>query len=421
MDSFRTIIGYEKEKEELRRMVDMLKNSEKYLKVGVTIPNALLLYGEPGTGKTVMAEAVISESGLPSFACKKDSPEGEFVNHIRKTFQQALENAPSIVFLDDMDKFAEDNLEVNCNKEEFAVIQACLEGIKGKGVFTLATANDIDNLPHSLMRSGRFGRRMKIDAPCLEDAVLIIRGYLNAVPCEKGIDPHALALILCGASCATIECVINEARMLAVYDNSDIIMKKHFVHGIMRVTECLVEAPMKSSELIKRVAYHEVGHALIDCFFGSEISLVSILGYGNAKGRCGAYSGSVNYSFDLVKKRACALLGGKAAVKIAFGEEDMGVESDLETVMQDISEAIEKKCADGFEYGYSFKKWSSKQAPERLDKITDRAYVIARECYEEALKIIKENIELIHKIAACLIERGFLLGNEFRAMVNGME
>ena len=416
MDKFSKIIGYEKEKEELKRTADMLKNSEKYLKRGVVIPNALLLYGVPGTGKTVMARAMIAESGLPHFDCKKDTPNGAFVNNIRNTFKEAEENAPAIVFLDDMDKFAEDNLDVNCNKEEFAVIQSCIEDVKEKGVFVLATANDIDNLPGSLMRSGRFGRKMKIDTPSRENSERIIKKYLNGVACDKDVDPKILSLILCGESCATIECIINEAHILAEYDNSDVITKKHMVHSIMRVTENLIETPMTNNELIKRVAYHEVGHAIVEYFNGSKISLVSILGYGNTKGICGVYD-SPDYSFDLIKKRACALLGGKAAVKIVFNEEDMGVESDLEVAMQDIREAIEKKCGDGFEYGYCLRGWNKKQAYGRMDKVTNRAYDIARECYEKALNTIKNNVGLLHKIAELLIERGFILGNEFETLV----
>ena len=416
MDKFSKIIGYEKEKEELKRTADMLKNSEKYLKRGVVIPNTLLLYGVPGTGKTVMARAMIAESGLPHFDCKKDTPNGAFINNIRNTFKEAEENAPSIVFLDDMDKFAEDNLDVNCNKEEFAVIQSCIEDVKEKGVFVLATANDIDHLPGSLMRSGRFGRKMKINTATREDSERIIKKYLNDVICENDIDASTLSLILCGKSCATIECVINEARILAEYDNSDVITKKHMVHSIMRVTENLIETPMINNELIKRVAYHEVGHAIVDYFNGSKISLVSILGYGNAKGICGAYD-TPDYSFDRVKNRACALLGGKAAVKIIFDEEDMGVESDLEDAMQEIREAIEKKCGDGFEYGYCLRGWNKKQAYGRMDKVTNRAYDIARECYEKALNTLKNNIGLLHKIAERLIERGFILGNEFEALV----
>ena len=134
MDNFSEIIGYEKEKEELKRTADMLKNPEKYLARGVVIPSTLLLYGIPGTGKTIMAKAMIANSGLPYFSCKNDTSGGEFVNNIKSTFNEALENAPAIVFLDDMDKFAEDNLDINCNKEEFTVIQSCLEETKGRGV-----------------------------------------------------------------------------------------------------------------------------------------------------------------------------------------------------------------------------------------------------------------------------------------------
>ena len=314
-----------------------------------------------------------------------------------------------------MDKFAEDNLNVNCNKEEFAVIQSCLEDVKRKGVLVLATANDIENLPESLMRSGRLGRKMAIRTPNLRDSEMIIEGYLRGINCEGGIDAGTLALILAGKSCATIECVINEARILAEYDNSDIITKKHLVHSVMRVLENLVESPMTNGELVKRVAYHEVGHAIVEHVNGSRVSLLSILGYGNASGICGVYD-TPDYSFELVKRRASALLGGKAAVHIAFGEQDMGVESDLEVAMQDIREAIEKKCADGFEYGYCLRGWNHKQAPERMDRVTNRAYDIARECYERALNILRENLDLLHKASALLIERGFILGNEFEAL-----
>lgn len=116
MDQFDKVIGYEREKEELRRLCDVLKNREKYLRLGVKIPKAILLYGAPGLWKTLMAKVMIAETGRAVFHCKKNKPNGEFVNDIKQTFENAIREAPSIIFFDDMDKFAEDNLQQNCNK-----------------------------------------------------------------------------------------------------------------------------------------------------------------------------------------------------------------------------------------------------------------------------------------------------------------
>ena len=129
------------------------------------MPKALLLHGEPGLGKTLMAKTLIQESERKCFSCKKDRADGAFVDKIRETFENAINNQPSIVFLDDMDKFAQDNLREDNNKEEFVIIQSCFEDLKGKDVFVVATANDILNIPYSLLREGRFGKQMKIEIP----------------------------------------------------------------------------------------------------------------------------------------------------------------------------------------------------------------------------------------------------------------
>ena len=179
MKKFEAIIGYETEKEELMRLCDVMKNKEKYSALGVEMPKAILLHGEPGLGKTLMAKTLIEESGRKCFSCKKDRADGAFVDKIRETFENAINNQPSIVFLDDMDKFAQDNLREDSNKEEFVTIQSCFEDLKGKDVFVVATANEILNIPYSLLREGRFGKQMKIEMPNKEDSIKIIAHFLN--------------------------------------------------------------------------------------------------------------------------------------------------------------------------------------------------------------------------------------------------
>lgn len=138
MRKFDMIIGYSPIKKELKQIADTLKNRDAYDKLGVSAPRGLLLYGEPGVGKSLMATAIIEESGRQAFVCRKDQPNGDFVKEIKATFDKAIANAPSIVFLDDMDKFANGD-ESHPDAEEYVTVQSCIDEAKGKAVFVLAT------------------------------------------------------------------------------------------------------------------------------------------------------------------------------------------------------------------------------------------------------------------------------------------
>ena len=161
------------------RICDIMRNHEFYSRLGVSVPNGLLLSGEPGLGKTLMANCFVKASGRKAFVCRKDKPDGDFVNHIKSVFDEAVENAPSIVFLDDMDKFSANGDEYHKNSEEFVTIQSCIDGVKGKEVFVLSTINDNNAIPKSLLRAGRFDNRIEVEPPKGEDA-------------ERGEDPRHL-------------------------------------------------------------------------------------------------------------------------------------------------------------------------------------------------------------------------------------
>ena len=177
MDSFDRIIGYKKEKAELKQIADTLVNREIYHNLGVKPPSGLLLNGIPGVGKTLMAESLIESTGLPVLVCRKDKTNAEFIKAIKTTFEKALEKAPAIVFLDDLDKFA--NSDYTCrDAEEFVTVQTCIDKNKGKGIFVLATCNDVKKLPPSLSRTGRFDRIINLEPPSLEDSIGIIEHYL---------------------------------------------------------------------------------------------------------------------------------------------------------------------------------------------------------------------------------------------------
>ena len=179
MKEFDNIIGYSKEKQQLEQIADTMLNREAYDALGVRPPCGLLMDGIPGVGKTLMAKSLIDAVKLPVYTCRKDQPNGKFVEVIKKTFEEAASNAPSIVFLDDLDKFA--NADYNHrDAEEYVTVQACIDEYKGKDIFVLATTNDINKLPGSLTRAGRFDRVMHVGPPKLKDAERIIAHYLSS-------------------------------------------------------------------------------------------------------------------------------------------------------------------------------------------------------------------------------------------------
>ena len=282
MKNFQAIIGYETEKEELARLCDIMKNRERYLALGVKMPKAILLHGKPGLGKTLMATALIDESGRKCFSCKKDRSNGAFVDKIRETFESAINNQPSIVFLDDMDKFAQDNLSEDSNKEEFVTIQACFDDLIDKDVFVIATANDIFKIPYSLLREGRFGRQLKIDDPCKEDAVKIIAHFLKDKVIAEDVSAEFVANLLDGKSCAFLESVVNEAGIYAGYENQTKINRKHFINAVMRLsTKSLPSVKMSDKERLS-VCYHEAGHAVAAILLGKKIALITSKEHGES-------------------------------------------------------------------------------------------------------------------------------------------
>ncbi|MDD3999273.1 MAG: ATP-binding protein [Bacilli bacterium] len=225
MKEFDKVIGYKSIKIELERICDWMINPEKYKKLGVNLPGGLLLYGEPGVGKTLFAGCFIEAAKRKAYICRKNEPNGDFVKTIKKTFDDALGNAPSIVVLDDLDKFANED-EDHKNAEEFITVQSCIDDIKGKDVFVLATANDLTNFPRSILRAGRFDKSIKVNNPTGEDCVKIVRYYLSQKKNVKDIDAREIARILNGKSCAELETVVNEAGIYAGFQN-----KRIYRHG----------------------------------------------------------------------------------------------------------------------------------------------------------------------------------------------
>lgn len=195
MNKFDNVIGYDSIKIELMQIVDMVHNKERYEALGARMPVGVLLHGEPGLGKTLLAKCFIDECGLKSYTLRSNKGGDKFVDEITATFEKAKQNAPSIIFLDDMDKFANDD-DMHCDAQEYVAVQAGIDFVKGSDVFVIATTNDINKLPDSLVRTGRFDRVVIVQPPTQDDASKIIEHYLKNKKLSDDVDFNDLCKMM---------------------------------------------------------------------------------------------------------------------------------------------------------------------------------------------------------------------------------
>ncbi|MBE5847736.1 MAG: AAA family ATPase [Lachnospiraceae bacterium] len=407
MDAFDKIIGYEDTKAELRRYCDVLKNPERYAKLGVTMPRGIMLCGEPGIGKTTLAKSFIEECGCKAFLLRKNLPNGDFVKEIRATFDKAKNEQCAIVFLDDMDKFANED-SFHTDAEEYVTVQACIDDCRDLRVFVLATVNNCFNFPQSLMRAGRFDKVIELNMPEGRDAEKIIEYYLKQKQIVGEIEASEIARLLENKSCAEIETVINEAAIYAGYDKREKVGQNDIVRACMRIMFSAPESTEEiSEEEIKLLAVHEAGHALIaEVFAPGSVSLVSILGYsGLTKGVTVTHKPKMwGLSLDYVEHSVIRALGGKAATEIVMNQVGMGCGEDIEHAFELVDGMIDGDCV------YGFDAYEGERSSEYLRENKDRA--VAREitrCYEKAKQIIRDNRGLLDALIEELAEKKTLM------------
>ncbi len=415
MIAFDEIIGYEDIKTELQMICDIVCEPKKYDQLGVKQPKGLLLHGEPGVGKTLMAKCFIKGTGRNTFICRKKKPDGEFVKEITEIFEKAKENMPSIVFLDDMDKYANED-EEHKNAEEFVTLQTCIDDIKDMDVFVIATANDLMDIPDSLLRVGRFDKTIKIDSPCGKDAANIVEHYLSQKKFVSNIDSEEIADILNGRSCAQLESVINEAGIYAGYAGKEKIDMQDILKACLRV---IYKAPEKTDieeTHIEKIAYHEAGHALIsELLDPGSITLVTVQGNHGNVGGFTAYKNPDGYwySKNMMENRVISILGGKAASESMFGNVDVGANNDLHRAFNIVERFVDDYCSNGFDSWIQGRLISN-------DLLARREMQISTEMerfYLEAKKVLIDNREMLINIAEVLINEKTITGTRLRKMI----
>ncbi len=417
MSAFDKVIGYEKEKEELLQVCDMVKNREKYTALGVRLPHGILLFGQPGVGKTLMATAFVEEMGRKSYVCRKDRANEEFVDSIGKLFAEAKENAPSLIFLDDLDKFASDS--DSRNPEELIAVQSGIDSVKDSDVFVIATANSIGDLPRPLRRPGRFDRILEICLPNRRESVEIVRHYLANKKVSSDITAEGVARLMDGNSCAALEAVLNEAGIYAGYDNKKEIGREHLVRAILRN---IFEAEESVNEMTaaekEEVAYHEAGHAVVALAFDEEgVGLVSVRpSKSDARGVVQILKNEGYFgSYELMHERVVALLAGKAAVEIKYGRTDVGAFSDMDRASAILQRFITEYAVGGYGLLRPVNRYCI-ESPQQDEKIiVERSAMLAR-CYEETKDLLRKHWAFVERLAAELVKRDTLVYEEIIAL-----
>ena len=408
MDHFEEIIGYSEIKTELRRIADVLQGHEAYQKLGVKSPRGLLLHGDPGVGKTLMASCLVKASGRPCFMCRKDRPDGEFVDAIRETFDKAKTAAPSIVFLDDMDKFANEDMQTK-DAEEYVTVQSCIDELKGHEVFVLATVNSIHELPDSLLRAGRFDRVIEVDLPDQADAAEIICHYMSSRNFSAEIDAERISRIIAGRSCAELETIINEAGLYAGFERSGVITEEHFLKACLHI---VFEVPIEkqkslpNEDMKKRAAYHEAGHAVMqELLAPGSVTLISL------------YSKRSNYNgfiaacmdpcvLDTLQREKISILvnlSGIAAEDQILGNHGCGGFRDIDDAFSAVKGLLTRACTSGFRL-HSLRGQSDTLVSEQETAVAAEV----ERYFRRSKEILAAHSEFLHHLAKKLMERELL-------------
>lgn len=414
-NAFDTIIGYEHVKQELLRIMDQLVSPEKYAALGITAPHGLLIHGDPGVGKSTIANCFLKACGRNTFVCRKAKPNGDFVKEIAKVFEEAAKKAPSVVLLDDLDKFSNED-EEHRDAEEFVTVQACIDQVKDKPVFVIATANNIHKLPDSLIRAGRFDYVQKLECPQVKDAQRIIAHYLSKKPYVAELDMKRIARLLEGRSCAQLETMVNQAGVYAAFDGREKIEMADMIKAILRIVFDAPENPGADPRVLPLIACHEAGHALVaELLEPDSVDLVSILTHdSNTAGVTALYRDETYFQHKkLMEIRVMCLLAGKAATEICCGTVDTGTVSDMRRVFDIVHRFVDDYCS----YGFDQFVYSNQVSDGLLDRRDSRVAAEIARYYDQTRQLLVENRGKLDALTARLLEEKTLLGDQVQEIL----
>ena len=407
MSAFDKVIGYELIKKELLQIVDMIRNGDVYEALGAKLPQGVLLHGAPGLGKTMMANCFIEESGLPAYVVRRNKGSNDFISEVTETFQRAKENAPCIVFLDDIDKFA---------NEDGGAVQAGIDEVKNRGVFVLATANNIRKLPFSLVRSGRFDRKIEVGCPTDRDAEAIIAHYLSDKKVSESVNMEDLAKMISYSSCAELETILNEAAIRAAYERRRSIGMDDLVKAVLKLKYDSAENDSETDgEGRMRTALHEAGHLVV-----SEVLCPGSVGLASLRSTIRNETGGFIHRCRDVPGRSQYVLislAGKAAVELYYADPCTdGCKDDIRRAYDAIRDGISEEATHGF----GMVDVSTQTFPETTENYKARNEAVTHaemeRCMLKTRNILLKNMDFLEKAAEALMEKGTLLYSDIQAL-----
>ena len=435
--TFRDVAGQDEAKESLQEVVDFLHNPGKYTTIGAKLPKGALLVGPPGTGKTLLAKAVAGEAHVPFFSMSASEFVEMFVgvgaSRVRDLFEEAKKNAPCIIFIDEIDAIGKsrDN-SYNSNDEREQTLNQLLAEMDGfdssKGILILAATNRPEVLDPALLRLGRFDRRIIVERPDLKGRVEILKVHSKDVKMDETVDLDAIALANSGAVGSDLANMINEAAINAVKEGREFVSQKDLFAAVEQV---LVGKEKKdrimSKEERRIVSYHEVGHALISALQKNSEPVQKITIVPRTMGALG-YVMQVPEEEKYLNTEAelrdmlVGLVGGRAAEEVVFDTVTTGAANDIEKATS-IARNMITRYGMSKRFGlvglatvesqYLEGRTALNCSDETAAAIDEEVVAMIKESYDQALQMLRENRELMDKLAAFLIERETITGKEF--------
>ena len=444
--TLKDVAGLDEEKTEVAEIVDFLKNQNRYVQVGAKIPKGVLLVGPPGTGKTLLAKAIAGEAGVPFFSISGSDFVEMFVgvgaSRVRDLFEQAKKNAPCIVFIDEIDAVGRKRgagLGGGHDEREQTLNQLLVEmdGFgANEGVIVLAATNRSDVLDPALLRPGRFDRKIVVNRPDVTGRKEILKVHSKGKPLNEDIDIDVIAKSTPGFTGADLANLMNESALLTARHNKRAIDMNEVQQALIKLTM----GTEKKSHIItdkerKLTAYHEVGHALLAELLDEvePVHIVSIIPVGNAGGFTMMLSKDDNFrTKNSIIQQITMALGGRAAEELILEDITTGASGDIQSATQaarDMVTTYGMSRLGPIKYGdessepflgrdYNHTRNYGEALATEIDKVVSE---IITECYQNAIKLLTENIDVLHRASQILMKKEKLSGPEFRAIIRGEE
>src|SRR5687767_652213 len=446
--TFRDVAGADEAVQELHEIKEFLENPKKFQALGARIPKGVLLYGPPGTGKTLLARAVAGEAGVPFFSISGSDFVEMFVgvgaSRVRDLFEQAKQNSPCIIFMDEIDAVGRHRgagLGGGHDEREQTLNQLLVEmdGFEMKdNIILIAATNRPDILDPALLRPGRFDRQVTVDRPDRKGRAQILAVHTRGKPLDKEIDLDNLAGQTPGFTGADLSNLVNEAALLAARQGKREITHDHLEEGIMRVIAGPEKKTRVMSEKERRVtAFHEMGHAIVAHFLQhtDPVHKISVISRGQALG----YTISLPTEDKFLTTRAelgdtmAMTLGGRAAEEIVFGEITTGASNDLEKVTATAKQMVMRFGMSerlgprvfGHDRSQPFLGREFSAEPDYSDEIAreidDEIRRMVEEAHQTAKDVLTDNREGIDRISKILLERETIDSEQFEQLLEGAE